>query len=74
MKPTAQLRLVRRWVQTPGMPKDFCHEVQVLQQRWSRMNNWAELAGEWRDVPVVDEVPAGATLHVHTGERPEVCP
>ena len=27
----------------------------VLQQRWVVMNNWAEAASEWRDVPLEKE-------------------
>ena len=48
-----------RWVERETTRTDLdwpeTTSERVLQQRWVVMNNWAEAASEWRDVPLEKE-------------------
>ena len=56
-KPSPQLRFVERVVMNDAAEGDFKYRqtLRILQQKWVVMNNWAEAASEWRDVPLVKE-------------------
>jgi len=61
MKPTPRLRWVPREYETVADPSFYGVQpriimtTNVLQQWWAEYNNWAEVSGEWRDVPIEKE-------------------